>query len=197
MSQKDNHEQKSSRRKLLKTLAAGGGVFVGTKAIPEKWTTPVVDSVLMPAHAQLSGCAERTISGMRVSFDFLGNGDARMAINDFLGDNRDFGGVWNKGSGVASINETKSIDGCEVTIVASATLVNRATSPDLTNTSWSMTATCSGGNRCEASGSIPAVVGNASPSDDPNANFFFDACASGTECCTEEGILPINSNDCD
>jgi len=42
------------RRNLLKSLAAGTGAVVAGKSLPEKWSKPVVDSVLLPAHAQTS-----------------------------------------------------------------------------------------------------------------------------------------------
>ena len=50
---KDNKSSKS-RRKLLKSIAAGSGVIVAGKSLPESWTRPVVDSVVLPAHAQTS-----------------------------------------------------------------------------------------------------------------------------------------------
>lgn len=43
-----------SRRKLLKIIAAGGGAVVAGKSLPENWARPVVDSVMLPAHAQTS-----------------------------------------------------------------------------------------------------------------------------------------------
>ncbi|MCK5359584.1 MAG: hypothetical protein KAJ95_03110 [Gammaproteobacteria bacterium] len=43
-----------SRRKLLKSLAAGSGAIVAGKSLPESWSRPVVDSVMLPAHAQTS-----------------------------------------------------------------------------------------------------------------------------------------------
>ena len=43
-----------NRRKLLKSIAAGGGAIVAGKSLPDKWTAPVVDTVLLPAHAQTS-----------------------------------------------------------------------------------------------------------------------------------------------
>ena len=42
----------ASRRKLLKNLAAGG--VVGA-ALPAVWSKPVIDSVILPAHAQTTG----------------------------------------------------------------------------------------------------------------------------------------------
>ena len=44
-------DKKDTRRKLLKTIAAGSGAVVAGKAIPESWSRPVVDSVVLPAHA--------------------------------------------------------------------------------------------------------------------------------------------------
>lgn len=45
-----------SRRKLLKSIAAGSGAIVAGKSLSESWSRPVVDSVLLPAHAQTSSC---------------------------------------------------------------------------------------------------------------------------------------------
>lgn len=44
-----------SRRKLLKSIAASSGAVVAGKSLPESWTKPIVDSVLLPAHAATSG----------------------------------------------------------------------------------------------------------------------------------------------
>ena len=43
-----------SRRDLLKALAATGGAITATTMLPEKWTQPVVDVGVLPAHAQTS-----------------------------------------------------------------------------------------------------------------------------------------------
>ncbi len=44
-----------NRRNLLKTIAAGSGAIITGKALPDSWARPVIDSVLLPAHAQTSG----------------------------------------------------------------------------------------------------------------------------------------------
>ena len=49
-----NEQANKARRKLLKSIAAGGGVIVAGKSLPDGWTRPVVDSVMLPAHAQTS-----------------------------------------------------------------------------------------------------------------------------------------------
>jgi len=43
-----------NRRKLLKSIAAGSGTVIAGKNLPENWAKPVVDSVLLPVHAQAS-----------------------------------------------------------------------------------------------------------------------------------------------
>jgi hypothetical protein len=41
-----------NRRRAIKLVA--GGVVVATIALPSKWTRPIVESVVVPAHAQAS-----------------------------------------------------------------------------------------------------------------------------------------------
>lgn len=43
-----------SRRKLLKSIATGSGAIIAGKSLPESWRRPVVDSVMLPAHALTS-----------------------------------------------------------------------------------------------------------------------------------------------
>ena len=43
-----------NRRKLLKSIAAGSGAVIAGKSLPEKWSRPIVDSVVIPAHALTS-----------------------------------------------------------------------------------------------------------------------------------------------
>ena len=77
-----------SRRKLLKSIAAGSGAIVAGKSLPESWSKPVVDSVMLPVHAQTSIICtidityEITVSppidgdyGYNISY-FPGGGDA-------------------------------------------------------------------------------------------------------------------------
>lgn len=46
---------KQSRRRLLQTLAGTGGVFAAGKILPEHWGRPVIESVLLPTHGQMTG----------------------------------------------------------------------------------------------------------------------------------------------
>lgn len=65
-----------SRRKLLKSIAAGSGAVVAGKSLPESWSRPLVDSVMLPAHAQTS-CTTDTITATSLDSD---NDFARYVI---------------------------------------------------------------------------------------------------------------------
>ena len=42
------------RRKLLRSIAVGGGAAITGKSLPASWSNPVIGSVVLPAHAQTS-----------------------------------------------------------------------------------------------------------------------------------------------
>ena len=42
----------TDRRALLKGLVAGSAVVTGSKALPENWTKPISDAIVLPGHAQ-------------------------------------------------------------------------------------------------------------------------------------------------
>lgn len=69
----DKEQKKyASRRKLLKSVVAGGGVLATGKLLPESWMKPVVQAVVLPAHAQTS---PGSFDGLYV-FDAGSTGDA-------------------------------------------------------------------------------------------------------------------------
>lgn len=49
-----NEKSNLARRKLLKSAAVGGGVVVGAKSLSGDWAKPVIDQVILPAHAQMT-----------------------------------------------------------------------------------------------------------------------------------------------
>jgi hypothetical protein len=53
----DGEKQNSvnpTRRRLFKAVLGGGALFAGASALPERWVRPMVQAVIVPAHAQLS-----------------------------------------------------------------------------------------------------------------------------------------------
>lgn len=51
-------EQKSNRRTLIKSIVAGSGAALAGNSLPESWAKPIVDLVMLPAHAQTTGGGE-------------------------------------------------------------------------------------------------------------------------------------------
>jgi hypothetical protein len=51
-------ENSLSRRELLKALTASGGALVASAFLPDEWTSPVVQSGVLPAHAQSTLCPD-------------------------------------------------------------------------------------------------------------------------------------------
>lgn len=55
------------RRKLLKILAATVGAAQASFLLPEKWTKPLFDAIIVPAHAATSGCPDPKISNFTLA----------------------------------------------------------------------------------------------------------------------------------
>lgn len=51
-------ETGDSRRAAIKKIVIGAGVATGAATVPSKWTQPLMNKVLIPAHAQTSGPTE-------------------------------------------------------------------------------------------------------------------------------------------
>lgn len=75
---------KQNRRDLLKALTLGGGAVTVTK-LPAQWTTPVVDSVVLPAHAQTTGPTTPGIvnAGAVGSTEFIGGANTPGLLDVF------------------------------------------------------------------------------------------------------------------
>lgn len=57
---REKQENKNSRRAFL---ALGGVATAGAVAVPSTWIKPVINSVVLPAHAQTSACVTDTTVG--------------------------------------------------------------------------------------------------------------------------------------
>jgi hypothetical protein len=62
-----------ARRRLVKALVGSGSILAAGKMLPEEWTRPVVESVVLPAHAQATGTVAGLFSG---DLEILGPGPA-------------------------------------------------------------------------------------------------------------------------
>ncbi len=68
-----------SRRKLLKSIAAGSGAVVAGKSLPKSWSKPVISTVLLPAHAETS---DATTYSQTQGFEHLGIKDSDQSDGD-------------------------------------------------------------------------------------------------------------------
>jgi len=69
------NEELQKRRKALKNILAGSGTVVTAAAMKDKWARPVVESVVLPAHAQTSG---RVYSGSGLTTTFISDEDGSL-----------------------------------------------------------------------------------------------------------------------
>lgn len=69
---KENNNTRDPRRRLLKTIAAGGSA-AGLAALPGKWAKPVVASVILPAHAQTSPGCLGTLANCPSGYSYSGS----------------------------------------------------------------------------------------------------------------------------
>lgn len=76
MSDKKSSE---SRRKLLKSIAVGSGAIYAGRNLPESWSRPVVDAVVLPAHAQTSPPGVTGITDLRLASTTLTIGGPSVA----------------------------------------------------------------------------------------------------------------------
>jgi len=47
-------QSSSKRRQLLKSIVAGSGTIAAGKSLPESWSKPVINAIVLPAHAALT-----------------------------------------------------------------------------------------------------------------------------------------------
>lgn len=108
----EQNSNNASRRRLLKALATtGGAMATGSAVLPAKWVSPVVNSIMLPAHAQTSlvvgnfGPAELRLS-RRESPSVLDlvvpRAEARPALSATVG-NITFSAYWMVGESGANI----------------------------------------------------------------------------------------------
>jgi len=71
--------QRQSRRRLIQTLALGGGI-ASSKLVPSSWTAPIVKTALLPAHATGSRCSMAN----HEAFPLIVNADAGPGESDLI-----------------------------------------------------------------------------------------------------------------
>lgn len=64
---KPNKSDQAERRKAVRRVLVGGGIITAGSQLPSKWTKPVVETVLMAAHAGTSPVGAPTAAPSSVS----------------------------------------------------------------------------------------------------------------------------------
>ena len=75
----DNHKQNLSRRKVLKALTAVGGAVAATNLMPGKWTSPIIDLGVLPAHAQTNSAPIELVGNLQIT---PGGGGSSLSISE-------------------------------------------------------------------------------------------------------------------
>ena len=85
---------KQTRRNILKSMAIGSGAVASAKAVPDQWTKPVLNSLILPAHGQTSPTCEFNATAEVFeegddlfslgAFDFPGAGTVFPGVSDLV-----------------------------------------------------------------------------------------------------------------
>ena len=175
-----------SRRKLLKSIAAGGGAIVAGKSLPENWKRPVVDSVMLPAHAETSPTpTEPPTPTPTPTNTFVGTGPTPQSTGslDFLDPFVESAHAQQETyticiifvAGLTEYTASYSTGGFVATFMGT---INASTTPD-----------------CSSSGSNPSLIVNAPVAEevDYTVNFAENFTAEGTATagqCTQPICIP-------
>lgn len=66
-SEEKKPDQATTRRKLLKMMATTAGAMGASFLLPAKWTKPLIDVVILPAHAATSGVTSLEITSFSIT----------------------------------------------------------------------------------------------------------------------------------
>lgn len=84
-----NRPSGAARRRLLRALGGSGGALLGV-VLASKWRKPVVEAVVLPAHAQTSGLPPSAATGCQVTLEATfagvpsGNSNAGRSMTLFV-----------------------------------------------------------------------------------------------------------------
>ena len=177
-------KRKDSRRKLLKSIAAGSGAVVVGKSLPETWSKPVINSVVLPAHAETTDDTGSLPAGTIIC--------SSLTVRD--GSQCQSGQISFYVSGEVSASDGSSLTGASLTVTyangersgpgpgPTTTPMPTTSPPDVTVTFTVLV----GANNTFASGELVATPPNGGGWSDPEATISvrFTDPAYGTSTCS-------------
>lgn len=72
-----------NRRRLLKMMATTTGAMGASFLLPAKWTKPLIDMIILPAHAATTPENTPIISGFTISGSVVGDGISKPRISHY------------------------------------------------------------------------------------------------------------------
>jgi hypothetical protein len=79
-----NQDVNEQRRSVLKKMAVGAGVLAGFAALPERWTTPIVGQIVLPAHAGTSGTSLNDPCSVTLTSGTTGTATVTVLVTGFV-----------------------------------------------------------------------------------------------------------------
>ena len=175
MSNKSN----DSRRRLLKSITIGTSAIYAGNALPNKWAKPIVDSVVLPAHGQTTGCPSCTgpetsasDEGVIIYFVLLDSNTLRI----YLGEDTVDASVTGEGDTGEGDFLYEAKQGCDGFVRVSGTITQGTAAPGTVSgtLAWNNGAIDADGDLCWGSGDF------AGPQTDV---LSWEASGESTETC--------------
>lgn len=76
--------QDKSRRTALRDLLVGAGVLTAYHAMPSKWSQPIIDQIILPAHAATSGSTLKDPCEVSVTKGTTGSSSVTVRVDGFV-----------------------------------------------------------------------------------------------------------------
>lgn len=76
--------QNKSRRTALRNLLVGAGALTAYKVLPSTWTQPIVDQIVLPAHAGTSGITLNDPCSVMVTSGTTGTASVTVRVDGFV-----------------------------------------------------------------------------------------------------------------
>lgn len=124
----ENAIDNQDRRVVIKKIATGVGVLAGCSVLPEKWTSPIVGQITLPAHAATSNlnpvATEATSASETVSVDGFNSSEV-YTLSSLEGNNKRY--TWLNNTGATYGGQVKfEFSGCGELLVPNAAVTHGA-----------------------------------------------------------------------
>ena len=78
----EDDARSGTRRDLLKGLAGGAAIYAGQEVLPDSWSKPLIESVVLPSHATMTSDDDGSSDEEADSCDLEDDGRGDQGIDD-------------------------------------------------------------------------------------------------------------------